>query len=257
MKLAGIDYAIQILQHLHRHRGALHSEKHIIEAIGGSYLYFLKIMTRLKKKGLVRAVLGKSSGYQLAQPVHEISVYDVFLAVEGALQIESSPQEDPPYGANTHSNHMRKLVRDTEANMIANMANMSIVEWTSDHPAAQRKQGPADMIAVHKERHYQAFTADKNLHLIPFDEILLFQSGSKSNTIEVHTKEDIFQARGQITRIAKIGLEFFSIHQSYTVNINHVMRIDRSAKKAELSNGKLVSIAHSKLGALISLFGGT
>jgi len=255
MKLAGIDYAIQILQHLHKHQGVLHSERHMLDAIGGTYLYFLKIINRLKKKGLVHAVLGKSGGYQLAQPIHEISVYDVFLAIEGALQIQSASQDDPSPGANTHSNRMRKLVRDTEADMIANMAGMPIIEWTSDHPTVQWKQPPIGTNEANSERQYQVFTADQNMHLVPFDEIFLFRSGSKSNTIEVHTKTEVFQARGQITRIAKIGLEFFSIHQSYTVNINHVIRIDQAAKKVELSNGKMVPITGTKIGALINLFG--
>ena len=42
MKLADIDYAIAILQYLHKHRYKLHKEMDIPKAIGGSHLYLMK-----------------------------------------------------------------------------------------------------------------------------------------------------------------------------------------------------------------------
>jgi len=59
----------------------------IAEAVGVTYPFFIKIAGQLKKAGLIEAVQGRHGGYQLGMPACEISLYNVFLAIEGELQI--------------------------------------------------------------------------------------------------------------------------------------------------------------------------
>ena len=81
------DYAIRIVQYLHIHRTQLPTAKTISQSIGVTYSFFLKIANQLKLHGLVDTVQGRNGGYMLAKPAAEISLYDIYFAIEGELQI--------------------------------------------------------------------------------------------------------------------------------------------------------------------------
>lgn len=51
--------------------------------LGVSESYLSKIMTKLRKDGLVHSVTGVQGGYELARPASEISFLDVIEATEG------------------------------------------------------------------------------------------------------------------------------------------------------------------------------
>ena len=82
-------YAIRILQYLHLHSKELSSASTISNSIGVAYPFVNKIAGSLKRHGLLTTVQGRHGGYKLARPAVEISVYDIFLAIEGELQIVS------------------------------------------------------------------------------------------------------------------------------------------------------------------------
>jgi len=93
------DYAIRILQYLHENGNGeeLHTAMHIAQAIGITYPFFIKIANLLKQRGLICAVQGRNGGYRITGPAHEVSVYDVYLCMEGALQINRCfKSEDEP-----------------------------------------------------------------------------------------------------------------------------------------------------------------
>jgi len=81
------DYAIRILQYLHKHKDKLPTAKTISQAIGMTYPFFIKIAGQLKQSGLVDTAQGRNGGYKLAKQVSNISLYDVFLAIEGELKV--------------------------------------------------------------------------------------------------------------------------------------------------------------------------
>ncbi|MCL2588383.1 MAG: Rrf2 family transcriptional regulator [Oscillospiraceae bacterium] len=87
------DYAIRILQYLHKHKEELPTAMTISQAIGITYPFFIKIANQLKQKGLLSAVQGRNGGYRLARPADQISVYDVFHSIEGDLRINRCLQE--------------------------------------------------------------------------------------------------------------------------------------------------------------------
>jgi len=88
------DYAIRILQYLHKHKDDLPTAMTISQSIGITYPFFIKIANQLKQKGLLSAVQGRNGGYRLARPASQISIYDVFLSIEGHLQINRCLQKD-------------------------------------------------------------------------------------------------------------------------------------------------------------------
>ena len=64
----------------------------IADAVGITYPFFIKIANRLKKHEFLQSVQGRNGGYVLGKCAHKISLYDVFLCIEGNLQISSSTQ---------------------------------------------------------------------------------------------------------------------------------------------------------------------
>ena len=94
-----INYAIHILRCLHEHsyinnnRDVLTAEA-ITEAVGMSYPFFVKTAHQLKRQGLLSTVQGRNGGYQIAKHGDEISVYDVFIAMEGELEVTRNLDND-------------------------------------------------------------------------------------------------------------------------------------------------------------------
>ena len=62
-------------------------QKEIAKSQDVSVKYLDHIIASLKKANLISNVAGKKSGYILAKPANEISIYDVYLAFEDNLTI--------------------------------------------------------------------------------------------------------------------------------------------------------------------------
>lgn len=62
-------------------------QKDIAERQNLSVKYLDPIISGLKVKGLIRNISGKRSGYVLARPASEITVYDVYCAFEPEMAI--------------------------------------------------------------------------------------------------------------------------------------------------------------------------
>jgi len=124
------DYAIRILQYLHTtHMG---KEPHqtamgITIATGLTYPFFTKLVNQLKKKELVKAIQGRNGGYMLAKPIEQISVYDVFLATGGEMQLRRCLVEGVcrKRDAVEHCG-LRGFFCDMQEDMIARMSAQSI-----------------------------------------------------------------------------------------------------------------------------------
>lgn len=82
------DYALHALIHL------AHSESHnnigikeLSAMLSVSESYLSKIMSKLRRDGIVRAVPGVKGGYELARPAGEITFLEVIQAIEGRQQM--------------------------------------------------------------------------------------------------------------------------------------------------------------------------
>ena len=85
------DYALRILR-------ALAGEKRlsvgqICEAEHIPQPYAYKILKKLEKASILAGYRGAQGGYELARKLAEVSLYDVYEAVEGALCINECMQE--------------------------------------------------------------------------------------------------------------------------------------------------------------------
>ena len=80
------DYAIRVLLHLHKSEKVCKAVE-IADAVGISYPSFVKLAKALRRRGLVDATKGRYGGYVLKKPAKQISVYDVYSAINGELDI--------------------------------------------------------------------------------------------------------------------------------------------------------------------------
>ena len=125
------DYAIRILQYLHRNKDDLPTAMTISQSIGITYPFFIKIANQLKQKGLLSAVQGRNGGYRLARPACQISIYDVFLSIEGTLQINRCLQDDQHCSRGARENcQMHRFFRSLQDKLVEEMSSKNIADFS-------------------------------------------------------------------------------------------------------------------------------
>ena len=148
------DYAIRILQFLHENRGELHTATRIAEAIRITYPFYMKIANLLKQSGLLKTELGRNGGYKLGRPAHKISLYDVYLCVEGNLQIKRcfKESEDAPCtnGPKEHCK-LRKFLEDLQDEIVASMSEVSIADLVGSGKGDTRKARQRNRAATNQD----------------------------------------------------------------------------------------------------------
>lgn len=76
----------------------------IAEAQGIPYKFLENILAEMRHAGLVRSQRGADGGYRLARPPEEITIADIFRAVEGPLaSVRGERPEDMQYSGNTEA----------------------------------------------------------------------------------------------------------------------------------------------------------
>jgi len=108
----------------------LQKAEEIAASVGTTYPFVTQITHRLKKCELLRTAQGRHGGYILGKPAHEISVYDVFRAMEGELQIRDYLQAghssgDPP------DDKLEAFLQRFQDKIIAEMSSKSIADLKS------------------------------------------------------------------------------------------------------------------------------
>ena len=121
------DHAIRILQYLHMNKEEICAATTIAEANGMTYSLFTKIASQLKKDNLLYAEQGRKGGYRLGRSANLISVYDVFLCIEGELSLSRCFQADYicKQGDLGHC-RLRNLLSGMQTYLIEQMAQQSI-----------------------------------------------------------------------------------------------------------------------------------
>jgi Rrf2 family protein len=81
----GVRVVFELALNVNKEGGTL--QKEIAESQNVSIKYLDHIISSLKKAGLISNIGGKKSGYVLARPANEISIFDVYSAFEDNLAI--------------------------------------------------------------------------------------------------------------------------------------------------------------------------
>ncbi len=84
---AKTEYAVRALAHLAlRGSGSIVTVKELAEETGISVHFLYTIFDLLTRAGIVRPHRGVQRGFSLSRPAHDISFYDILLAVEGPIE---------------------------------------------------------------------------------------------------------------------------------------------------------------------------
>lgn len=94
--------------------GGRMSAKEMAEAVKVSEAHLAKVFQRLAREGLVSSTRGPGGGFELARPAEEISLYDVYVAVEGAPSKGDCllRRESCPFGSCIMGSTLRDIKRE-------------------------------------------------------------------------------------------------------------------------------------------------
>ena len=113
------DYALHALVHLAKSdQENKIGIKELADTLDVSESYLSKIMTQLRKDGLIRAVPGVKGGYELARPASQITFLDVILSTEGRQQMFTC--------SNSNSRQHSSMTHETNGQSIDKPVNQRV-----------------------------------------------------------------------------------------------------------------------------------
>lgn len=82
--------------------------------LGKSKHHIGKVMQRLVKTGFLSSFRGPSGGFKLKRKPEEISMYEIYSAIEGPVEIRNCPSENPvcPLNKCIHNNVVKHLSQE-------------------------------------------------------------------------------------------------------------------------------------------------
>ncbi len=99
---------------------------------------------------------------------------------------------------------------------------------------------------------YFSFSAEGELHRIPLQDILYFES--QNYTLLVHTKSRIYKTRLSLRSLETqlSSADFLRVHAGFLINLHYVVRITRD--DVEMQNGQLIKISRSRKKETVTAF---
>lgn len=88
------DYAIRIIMYLAQNTTELVMAKDAAQQLGITYNYFNKVAAKIRQAGFIETVQGPKGGYRLVKDPKDVTLYDVFLVMEGDIIINRCLESD-------------------------------------------------------------------------------------------------------------------------------------------------------------------
>lgn len=82
-----LDYAVRSLTYIAKEKASVFTIRDISEKQHIPQNYLAKIMRKLVQKGLLSSSPGPEGGYSLRKPTEDISLKDIYEAIEGDMQL--------------------------------------------------------------------------------------------------------------------------------------------------------------------------
>jgi len=123
------DYAIRVLLYLHK-SARVCTAVEIAGAVGMSYQNVLHLARALKRKGLVDVTQGRYGGYILRKPITQMSVYEVYSATSGELDISPCPERRSCINGAKEDCATYDFFMSVQDSMIARMEKVKLSDLT-------------------------------------------------------------------------------------------------------------------------------
>lgn len=92
---ASTKYALRVMQCICKCENKKVSAKELSEELSISYLYIMKILGALRESSIIISIQGCQGGFRLNRRPQEITVLDVFTAIEGDVNLYAvQPEEE-------------------------------------------------------------------------------------------------------------------------------------------------------------------
>lgn len=90
----------------------------IANLTGASRNHLAKVMQRLVKAGFLKSTRGPSGGFVLKKEAGEITILEIYEAIEGTIETEGCPMEQPicPFSKCLLGNIIKKVSEDVRSN---------------------------------------------------------------------------------------------------------------------------------------------
>lgn len=99
------------------------------------------------------------------------------------------------------------------------------------------------------KRYYQLKIGEFVKNILLHD-ILFFQAASTSHKIAVHTNQGRFEFYHTLKQIEQEETRFFRCHQSYVVNMDNIMEMNKKERKVTMCNGESCPVSFRRFKAL-------
>lgn len=86
---------------------------------------------------------------------------------------------------------------------------------------------------------------------VPFNTILYFETSPKVHKVILHTKDERMEFYGSIADVEKADSRLYRCHQSFVVNPDNIIKIDKESKVAMFENGESCLISRMKYRGLL------
>lgn len=87
--------ALHSMAYIGANPGRLITSREILSALRVSDTHLMKVLQRLVKAGLIRSIRGPNGGFLLAKRADEITLLDVYEAIEGRIHLGNCLLGDP------------------------------------------------------------------------------------------------------------------------------------------------------------------
>jgi len=100
------------------------------------------------------------------------------------------------------------------------------------------------------EAKYYKVKINGKIHIIPFHEIMFFETSAARHTLILHLENGRLQYRGTMKEVENYSSEFVRVHHSVVANVQNIKLIDRKNMMLEMRNGETCSASMRGLKAL-------
>ncbi|MBM7642847.1 response regulator transcription factor [Streptococcus loxodontisalivarius] len=87
---------------------------------------------------------------------------------------------------------------------------------------------------------------------LPFRDILYFETATTAHKIALRTKTERLEFYAKMSEIASMSPKLFQCHRSYLINLDNVVRVDRSQLMVFFENGESCIVSRLKMKALLN-----
>ncbi len=130
-----LSLALHTLSHMAQDIDRTQTSSEIADHAGTNPVVVRRVLGKLRKAGLLTSERGHSGGWRLARPSHEISLADVYLALEESLVAPRSEPEPHSCQVERHlEGRVIEILNEVEATLLDRLSATTIAETGGDEP---------------------------------------------------------------------------------------------------------------------------